>query len=78
MKIQSDPRAQQVMKWMTIIMAVAYMVLGTLLLLSFGDLQHMPKAQRLPMGIMLICYGLFRAYRFFRKYRHLKEDEDRT
>ncbi|WP_224998578.1 hypothetical protein [Cesiribacter sp. SM1] len=68
MKFIADPRYQLVMKYLTAIMAVAYIVLGTAVLLSMGKLEQMPAAQKVPLGIMLIGYGIFRAWRFAVKY----------
>jgi hypothetical protein len=68
MKFTADPRYQLVMKYLMAVMAVAYMVLGTAVLLSMGGLEHMPAAQKFTLGLMLIAYGIFRSWRFSVRY----------
>lgn len=76
MKFVADPRYQLVMKYLMAIMSLAYVAMGTALLLSVGNLAHVPTVQKLSLGLMLICYGLFRAYRFVGKYLLKKKEEN--
>lgn len=76
MKFITDPRYQRVMKWVTAVMALAYTGMGAALLLSLGDLQHVPAMPRIPLGLMMVCYGLFRAWRFVKQYYSKKEEDE--
>ena len=47
-----------------IIMVVLYFILGT----TFIFLEQVPGTYAKPFGVLLYAYGLFRAYKLYRKY----------
>ena len=55
-----------IMKFMGMIMAVVYIILGALVIWS--ELFHVPDQYSLPLGSMLMAYGFFRTYRNYTKY----------
>lgn len=61
------------MKYFAILMAFIYIVLGVLLLVQ----QTFTLAYKIPLGIVLIAYGLFRVYTTYQKYFRGRENEDR-
>lgn len=64
------------MKAVAMVMSAAYVVMGVVLLLAIGDLQHVPGTTRLLLGILMIGYGLFRAYRFWKQHYVNKEEDE--
>lgn len=56
------------MKYMGILMAVLYLVLGVIVLEGTNRLFNLPRNYALIFGIMLIGYGVFRGYRIYQKY----------
>jgi predicted membrane chloride channel (bestrophin family) len=61
------------MKYFSILMAFIYVVLGV-----FVIVQHtFTLAYKIPLGIVLIVYGLFRAFSTYQKYFHNRENENR-
>ena len=61
------------MKYFAIVMAFIYVVLGTFLLIQ----QTFTLAYKIPLGIVLILYGLFRAFNTYQKYFRDRENTDR-
>jgi uncharacterized membrane protein HdeD (DUF308 family) len=61
------------MKYFSILMAFIYVVLGILLLVQ----QAFTIKYKVPLGIVLIVYGLFRTYSTYQKYFHNRENENR-
>ena len=49
-----------------IIMVVLYFILGTTFI--FYTPERIPEQYAKPFGVLLIAYGLFRAYKFYRKF----------
>ena len=72
MKVKADESSTNsvsaVMKYIEIIMAIAYIIVGALVLLRFVALFHASNKYALPLGSMLIAYGFFRTYRVYLKY----------
>lgn len=60
------------MKYFSILMAFIYVVLGILLLVQ----QSFTLKYKVPLGIVLIVYGLFRTYSTYQKYFHNRENEN--
>jgi hypothetical protein len=55
-------------------MSVIYLVLGLfLLIIGWSRLNHF---QNLGLGILLIVYGIFRAYRIYTSEKAVKPDND--
>lgn len=78
MRFETNSNYQLVSKWMAAVMSLAYIALGLALLLSIGRLGEMSGTQRMLLGGMMLCYGLFRGVRFVTKYLiKKKEDDDR-
>lgn len=61
------------MKYFAILMAFIYIVLGIFLLVQ----QKFNLAYKIPLGIVLIAYGLFRAFSTYQKYSRNRENDDR-
>ena len=61
------------MKYFSILMAFIYVVLGILLLVQ----QTFTIKYKIPLGIVLIVYGLFRTYSTYQKYSRKRENDDR-
>lgn len=61
------------MKYFSILMAFIYVVLGVFLLVQ----QTFTIKYKVPLGIVLIVYGLFRTYTTYQKYFRDRENEDR-
>jgi len=49
-----------------IIMVVLYFILGTTFI--FYTPERIPEQYAIPFGMLLIFYGFFRAYKYYRKY----------
>ena len=49
-----------------IIMVVLYFIFGTTFI--FFTPEQIPEQYAKPFGILLIVYGIFRAYKFYRKF----------
>ena len=56
-----------VIKYFGIIMAAAYICIGAALI-TRPDLININGAYALPLGILLIAYGLFRAFKVYQRY----------
>jgi hypothetical protein len=50
-----------------IIMVVLYLILGTTFIF-YAEPFRIPEAYAKPFGVLLYAYGLFRAYKLYRKY----------
>lgn len=61
------------MKYFAILMAFIYVALGISLLVQ----QTFTLAYKIPLGIVLIAYGLFRAFTNYQKYFRDRENQDR-
>lgn len=61
------------MKYFSILMAFIYVALGIFLLVQ----QTYTLAYKIPLGIILIAYGLFRAFSNYQKYFRDRENQDR-
>lgn len=61
------------MKYFSILMAFIYVALGIFLLVQ----QTFTLAYKIPLGIILIAYGLFRAFSTYQKYFRDRENQDR-
>jgi len=58
----------EVMKYVSIAMALIYVVVGILVLSGSEKFFQIPKPYSLPIGLTLLGYGLFRGYRLYTKY----------
>jgi hypothetical protein len=61
-------------KYFGLLMMVVYMVVGLLLIFSENFLDFLNKTTKFVLGIILIGYGIFRAYRALRTARNEKAD----
>jgi hypothetical protein len=57
-----------VVKGLEILMAIVYIALGIFVLWKSTEKFNIPERFILPLGLSLIAYGLFRAYRVYTKY----------
>lgn len=67
MKANVNPKYKLVVKWITALMVLGYMGMGGAVLLGLGNLANIPTVHKLPLGVILLCYGMFRAYRLITK-----------
>jgi hypothetical protein len=72
MKTKSDESTSSgfsmIMKCIEMIMSIVYVTVGALVIWRAVELFHIPNQYSLPLGSMLIAYGLFRTYRVYQKY----------
>jgi hypothetical protein len=54
------------MKYFAALMCVLYVILGSVMI--WGSPTVFSSKYSLPMGSLLIAYGLFRGYRIYQKY----------
>ena len=59
--------ANQVSRLFGIIMVVLYIVLGTTIIFKAHLMTNIPEPTARIFGVILILYGIFRAYKVFRK-----------
>jgi hypothetical protein len=57
-----------VVKYLAVLMCLVYVLLGAGLIWGSRDVFTVPSRYSLPMGSILIAYGLFRGYRIYLKY----------
>ena len=62
------PTFEVVMKYLGILMAFIYVTAGITVLFKSQELFSVPKPYIVPLGIGLMSYGIFRAYRLYQKY----------
>jgi hypothetical protein len=60
--------ADQVSKIFGFIMVVLYLVLGTTIILQAHRMSNIPENTARMFGVVLILYGLFRAYKVYLRY----------
>ena len=56
------------MKYLGILTTVIYIGMGIVVLVSSNELFNIPDRYSLPLGSLLLVYGLFRAYRVYRSF----------
>lgn len=56
------------MKYLGIVMAIVYVITGVVVLLKPRDLLNIPDEYSIPLGCVMIAYGLYRGYRNYQKY----------
>lgn len=61
---------QQVVKYFGLFMVVFYMVLGFLFIFSPGFFPELNRNAKLIFGLILVMYGIFRAYRAIKILNH--------
>jgi hypothetical protein len=49
-------------------MSLVYVLIGVAIMLKGAKLFNIPPSYALPLGSILIVYGLFRAYRIYQNY----------
>jgi hypothetical protein len=59
---------EAIMKYMGIIMALLYLVLGVAVITSSNGLFNLPEPYAKIFGSILILYGAFRSFRIYQKY----------
>lgn len=62
------------MKYFALVMSALYVLVGCIFLFT-DALQTRISAWRLPLGIMLVAYGVVRAYLWRRKYADQTDSE---
>ena len=58
----------RVMKYFAIVMALGYTLSGTLLMSIAQGALVIPKVHVFGLGIIFICYGIYRGYRAYLKH----------
>jgi hypothetical protein len=64
---KKDRGLNDIMKYLGILMALLYVALGVIIVSGPSTYFDIPVTYALPLGSMLIVYGLFRAYRIYQK-----------
>lgn len=59
---------EMIMKYLGLAMAVVYVVIGVAIVWRADEMFRLPSNYSLPLGCLLIIYGLFRGYGVYRKY----------
>jgi hypothetical protein len=59
---------ETVLKYFTALMSVAYIMVGLAMVLRSDGLFDIARVWALPMGSMLMVYGIYRGYRLYQKY----------
>jgi hypothetical protein len=62
------PLADLVSKSFGILMVVLYFVLGTTIIFRSSSMRNIPQEYAVGFGILLILYGIYRAYKLYRRY----------
>lgn len=72
MKAKSDETNtnafSMIMKYIEIGMAIVYIIVGALVIWRSAELFKISNQYSLPLGSMLMVYGVFRFYRIYQKY----------
>jgi hypothetical protein len=56
------------MRYVGFFVALVYVALGVAVILKQDELFYVPKNYIIPLGTVLIAYGLFRGYRVYHRY----------
>jgi len=56
------------MKYLGILTTIIYLGMGILVLVSSNRILNIPERYTLPLGSLLVVYGLFRAYRVYHSF----------
>jgi hypothetical protein len=59
---------QHVMKYFGFLMAALYVVMGVVVVWRSDEIFNIPDKYAIPLGSLLVLYGLFRLYRLYQKY----------
>ena len=59
-----------------VIMVVLYFVIGTTIIIKAPEMREIPEPYALIFGVFLIFYGFIRAYKVYRKYFSVSEEEE--
>jgi len=72
MKTESDQSGVNgfsvLMKYLEMVMSIVYITVGVLVIWRSVELFHISSQYSLPLGSMLIAYGIFRTYRVYQKH----------
>ncbi len=72
MKAKSDESNtnafSMIMRYIEIGMAIVYIIVGALVIWRSAELFNISNQYALPLGSMLMVYGVFRVYRIYQKY----------
>jgi hypothetical protein len=72
MKMESDEYKttglEAVVKYLGAIMALAYIGIGAMFIARSETVFHVPGEYAVPLGILLIAYGLFRGYKVYQRF----------
>lgn len=58
------------------IVALLYVVLGTYLTINSYYLYFVSRNYRIGLALLILVYGLFRLYRFFKEYKDLSTEDE--
>ncbi len=62
------------MKYLALVMSTLYVLVGCLFIFTDALAEHI-RTFRLPLGVMLVAYGVVRAYLWRRKYADQTDSE---
>ncbi|GEO03006.1 hypothetical protein AAE02nite_06700 [Adhaeribacter aerolatus] len=63
-----ETTAQKVLKYFSLLMTLAYPILGLYLLLSSPEQIALDPKAKIGVGVMLMLYGIYRFYRTYQRY----------
>jgi hypothetical protein len=64
----AETQVQKFLKYFNLFMTLVYPAFGIYILLSSPEQIALDKTTKIILGIMLICYGIFRFYRTYQRY----------
>jgi hypothetical protein len=63
-----ETQSQKFLKYFNLFMTLVYPAFGAYILLSSPDQIALDKTTKIILGIILICYGVFRFFRTYNRY----------
>ena len=61
------PTFSVIIRYFQGIMALVYIILGIAILWKSDQIFHIPSSYSIPLGIILISYGILRGYRVYQR-----------
>jgi hypothetical protein len=61
------PNFQVIIKYFQGVMALVYVLLGIAIFWKSEELFHIPSSYSVPLGMILISYGILRGYRAYQR-----------
>lgn len=72
MDTESDPykptSTEMVTKYFGVIMVLGYIAIGVTMVLPSSRVFNLPRMYAVPLGILMIAYGIFRGYKLYQRH----------